>query len=92
MDEYSGYETLKQNAQNYYSGVCAISSPAFHESVRFTAEGFNHIIFKSGGERDRPSQILRFKLIPLAIKLIGLSTTYQEYEETIKEFIIKTKK
>lgn len=34
-------------------------------------------------------QILRFKLLPLASKLIGVSTTFQEFEETIKEFEVK---
>jgi len=39
--------------------------------------------------REEPSQILRFKLLSLAKKLIELSTTYQEFEESIKEVFIK---
>lgn len=39
--------------------------------------------------REESSQILRFKLLSLAKKLIGLSTTYQEFEESIKEVLIK---
>lgn len=39
--------------------------------------------------RDESSQILRFKLLSLAKKLIGLSTTYQEFEESSKEILIK---
>jgi hypothetical protein len=55
--------------------------------------GLFHIIFKgSRKERERPSQIMRFKLFTRALKLIGLSTTYQEYEETIKEFEVKSHK
>ncbi|MDZ4286079.1 MAG: hypothetical protein U1A23_04065, partial [Candidatus Sungbacteria bacterium] len=46
----------------------------------------------SRSERERSSQVLRFKLLPLAVKLVGLSTTYQEFEETIKEFDIQSHK
>jgi len=35
---------------------------------------------------------MRFKLLPLTKKLVSLSTTYQEYEETLKEFVIKKRK
>lgn len=36
--------------------------------------------------------MLRFKLLHLAVKLIKLSTTHQEFEETLKEFDIKSHK
>lgn len=36
--------------------------------------------------------MLRFKLLSLAKKLIEKSTTYQEFEETVKEFEVKTYK
>ena len=93
MDDLSNYEKLRADAQQFYSALRPVFSPALNESVSFTAEGFNHIIFKgSRSERERPSQILRFKLLSRAIKLIGLSTTYQEYEETLKEFEMKSHK
>src|SRR3989344_9686534 len=91
MEDLSNYEKLRENAQKFYKENGSIFSPAFHEKIHFNAEGFNHIIFKnSRSERERPSQILRFKLLPLAIKLIKISTTYQEFEETIKEFGVKS--
>lgn|SRR3989344_1803393 len=86
MEDLSNYEKLREDAQKFYTGTRPIQSPALGEYVYFTAEGFNHIIFKgSRSERERPSQILRFKLLPKAVKLVGLSTTHQEYEETIKD-------
>jgi hypothetical protein len=61
--------------------------------VGFSSDGFSHIIFKnSRSERERRSQILRFKLLPLAIRLIGLSTTYQEYEKSLTKIMIKRHK
>lgn len=91
MEDLSNYEKLKEDSQKFYNAVDKIYSPVFQQKINFTAEGFNHIIFKSARtERERSSQILRFKLLPLAVKLIKESTTYQEFEETIKEFEIKS--
>lgn len=91
MEDLSNYEKLKEDSQKFYNAIGRIYSLALHQEIHFTAEGFNHIIFKSARtERERPSQILRFKLLPLAVKLIKESTTYQEFEETIKEFEIKS--
>ncbi|OGG48919.1 hypothetical protein A3G63_03310 [Candidatus Kaiserbacteria bacterium RIFCSPLOWO2_12_FULL_52_8] len=93
MEDVSNYARLRDDARRFYTGTRPIKSPALNEYVHFTAEGFNHIVFKgSRSERERPSQILRFKLLPIAIKLIEHSTTYQEFEETLKEFEIKSHK
>lgn len=93
MEDVSNYEKLREDAQKFYTSTRPIKSPALDEYVYFTAEGFNHIVFKgSRSERERPSQILRFKLLPKAVKLIELSTTHQEYEETLKEFEVKSYK
>lgn len=90
MDDVSNYDKIRSDAQNYYNGIGKRHSPAFKDNVFFPAEGFNHIIYKgSRSEREKTSQILRFKLLPLAVKLIEISTTYQEFEETIKEFEVK---
>lgn len=91
MEDLSNYEKLRENAQKFYKETGSIFSPAFSEKVHFNAEGFNHIIFKNArSERDKSSQILRFKLLPLAVKLLKLSTTHQEFEESIGEFEVKS--
>ena len=91
MEDVSNYEKLKEDAQKLYNEIGSVFSPAFNEKVHFNSEGFNHIIFKRArSERERPSQILRFKLLPLAVKLVKISTTYQEFEETIKQVEIKS--
>lgn len=89
MDK-SIYQNAKASAQELYNNMHSIFSPALAEKITFSAEGFNHIIFKRPHSiREESSQILRFKLLYLAYKLIGLSTTYQEFEETIKEYVVK---
>ena len=93
MEDLSNYHKLREDAQKFYHSIGRVMSPALHQHIHFTAEGFNHLIFKgSRSERERPSQILRFNLLPLAVKLVGLSTTYQEFEESIKEFDVKSHK
>jgi hypothetical protein len=87
MEGGLNYESYKQNALNFYSNVRKVFSPALNQNIHFTSEGFNHILFKGSRlERERSSQILRFKLLPLAIKLLEIATTFQEYEQTIKDF------
>lgn len=87
MGEEPDYGQRKIQAENYYAGVHRVFSPALKQEINFAAEGFNHLVFKgSRSERDKSTQLLRFRLLPLAVKLLGLSTTYQEYEESLKEF------
>ncbi len=76
------YEKEKDKGELYYKTIINVFSPLFNEKVHFNSEGFNHIIYKNKREqRDRGSQILRFKLLVLTKYLIELSTTHQEYEE-----------
>jgi hypothetical protein len=93
MEDLSNYQKLRSDALAYYNTIGSVFSPAFNTKVIFPAEGFNHIIFTNPrSERERPSQIARFKLLPLAKKLVEISTTYQEIEESIQEFTIKKHK
>lgn len=91
MEDLGNYEKLRKDSQEFYNSIGRVFSPALSQEIHFTAEGFNHIIFKgSRSEREKPSQVLRFKLLPLAIKLIKLSTTFQEFEESLKEIVVKS--
>lgn len=91
MEDLSNYEKLRAVSLSFYNSIGSIHCPAFNGKVVFNAEGFNHIVFKrKRAERERPSQIMRFKLLPQALKLAKLSTTYQEFEETLKEFEVKS--
>jgi hypothetical protein len=93
MEDISNYEQLRDDARALYAATKPVLSPALGEQVYFTAEGFNHIIFgRARSERERPSQIMRFKLLPRAIRLVEHANTFQEYEETLKQFEVKTRK
>jgi hypothetical protein len=87
------YEKQREAAQAHYALAKPILFPALNEEVRFTAEGFNHIIFKRGSlERERSSQIMRFKLLPRAIRLIAHANIFQEFEESAQAFPTKMHK
>jgi hypothetical protein len=93
MQDLSNYQNLRESAQDFYNNINSVFSLALKEKITFSAKGFNHIVFKTARtEREKSSQILRFKLLPLAKKLIEISTTYQEFEETIGNFVTKKHK
>lgn len=93
MNDPTSYLLEKSKALNYYNSLSSTFCRAFKSKVIFSAEGFNHIIFTNArSERERASQITRFRLLPLAEKLIKLTTTYQEYEELYMEVVIKKNK
>lgn len=86
------YATTRADARKYYQNIGAVFSPALQEQVYFSNHGFRHILFKRGRKgRERDIQIKRFSLLSLAVKLLGLSTTYQEFEILTKIYNGKTK-
>lgn len=93
MEDISNYENLRRDTGVWFQTLKPTHSPALNELVHFTSEGFEHIVYKRArAERERSSQVMRFKLLPRAVTLIGLSTTFQEYEETAKQFEVKRHK
>lgn len=78
------YNEIREVAEFYYKSLDPIFCPALNETVTFSlSEGFHHIIHKSkGNTRDPKEQMMRFKLLKRGVSLIGLTTTYQEFEET----------
>lgn len=93
MDDHPQYQKIRNDAHKFYHSKGKVFSPALNEYIHFTSEGFNHIIFKrSRSERDKISQMARFKLLPRAMKLLELSVTFQEYEEVFKEVTVKCRK
>ena len=93
MENAPDYERQKTAAKDLYKSTGRVLSPALGERIAFTAESFNHILFQgSRSERGRSSQIMRFKLLPRAIRLIGHANTFQEFEETTREYEVKVRK
>lgn len=93
MIDTSNYDKIREDAEKYYGTLSGLNCPALGLVVSFSSHGFNHLIYRKGRtERDRVSQIMRFKLLTKAYRLIRLTTTIQEYEDSLKEFRIKKHK
>jgi hypothetical protein len=89
MQDISNYDKIREDAKAFYDKVGQVHCPAFG-NIYFNAEGFNHLIYKGNRkERDKGLQIMKFKLLPIAVKLLKLTTTYQEFEDTLQEVHIK---
>lgn len=90
MQDISNYDKIRQDAENFYKKIGKVLCPVFNELVYFNAEGFNHLVYKQAhSERDKNAQIAKFKLLARAKELIAKTATYQEYDESIKEFEVK---
>ena len=90
MEDISNYEKIKEDSKRFYDQIDKIVCPVFNQEIFFTSEGFNHLVYKNDRrERDKKVQIMKFKLLHLAKKLVSLTTTFQEYEESLQEFRVK---
>ena len=93
MIDDAQYEKIRQDSHVWYKNQSPVNSPALNQLVYFTAEAFEHTKYKRArAERDKPSQIMRLKMLPRAFRLIELSTTIQEYEEIVKVVSVKRRK
>lgn len=82
-EKLAHYAELRTEALELYNSFGAVRCPAFdNELVHFTAEGFNHLIYRRKKKpRDPRVQIMKFELLPRAKTLIESTTTFQEQEE-----------
>ncbi|MEK7172386.1 MAG: hypothetical protein AAB723_03680 [Patescibacteria group bacterium] len=81
MEDISNYQQIKETAEKFYKDMSRLFCPVFNEPVIFNSDGFNHLIYKKGGERAKDDQITKLKLLPFAKEIVGVTTTYQEYDE-----------
>jgi len=90
-NDITKFETVKTQADNYYKKIGKVKCPALGDYVGFTSEGFNHLMFKGKSERTKNNQMTKFKLLSAGTKTIKLTTTVQEYDESMIE-VKRTKK
>ena len=75
------YPKIKNQAYRSYKAVRQVRCPYLKQKVAFTGRGFWHIIYSArNNKRDLKTQQLRFRLLPLAVKVISLTATLQELE------------
>ena len=86
-DKVTRYNALRAEAEDLYRSFGAVKCPALqNQTVSFTSEGFNHLIYRiPKQERHKRVQIMRFEMLTKAKDLLELTTTIQEYEEYFRQ-------
>lgn len=82
MDQ-DNFQKTKQRARNVYKKQIEISCPFLNKKIKLNSDGFHHLQFTNGRERNKSEQMLKFNLLPLALNIIEKSGTLQEYRKTM---------
>src|SRR5438105_4447355 len=77
------FAARKQKAEAIYKRQDSISCPYFNTPVVLNADGFHHLQFSARRERNKREQLLKFRLLPLALQVLRKSGTVQEYRRTM---------
>jgi hypothetical protein len=91
LSDAQKFERAKADAKAFYSSISKVYCPYFKEKIAFNTKGLEHLRFKRrGAARSASDQYVRYRLLPVAPKILALSTTVQgishrkdfEYEKT----------
>jgi len=77
------FNQRKEKAKNLYVAQKSIYCPYFKCEVILNSDGFHHLQFSDRRERNKKEQLLKFNLLPLALKIIRNSGTIQERRKGI---------
>lgn len=90
LQKSSNYDHIKQKTNTWYIQQKPVHCPHLKEKVSFTGKGFWHIVYRSQGKkREEGAQIMRFRLLRKAVKLICETNTVQEYDSYTGELPVK---
>src|SRR5438477_12783419 len=73
------YWSLRDRAKELFERNPTIHCPYFETDVVLNAEGLHHLRYSAERERSKPEQMLKFRLLPLALDVIRKTGTVQEY-------------
>ena len=75
------FNQRKEKAGKLYFLQKSIYNPYFKREVILNSDGFHHLQFSARRERNKKAQLLKFNLLPLALKVIKNSGTIQEHRK-----------
>jgi hypothetical protein len=78
-DFMDAYHRLRDRARQLFDDSLTIYCPYFSERVVLNGEGFHHLRYSAERERSKREQMLKFRLLPLALDVILKSGAVQEY-------------
>ncbi|MEA2113332.1 MAG: hypothetical protein U9P63_01580 [Patescibacteria group bacterium] len=81
MEDIEYFNKKKEKARELYNKQKNVRNPYLENQVVFNSDGFHHLQFSARRERGKKEQILKFNLLPLAIKVVKKSGTLQEYRK-----------
>ena len=73
------YQWWRQNTERLFAASPKVHCPYFGTDVILNADGLHHLRYSDRRERLKPEQMLKFRLVPLALDVIRASGTVQEY-------------
>jgi hypothetical protein len=76
-----GYEAHRARAKELFERNPSIQCPYFDSAVILNSEGLHHLRYSAERERCKPEQMLKFRLLLLALEVIRKSGTVQEYRK-----------
>ena len=71
----------KEKAKSIYDAQKVVYNPYLQSEIILNSDGFHHLQFSARRERDKNEQLLKFRLLPLAISVIKNSGTLQEHRK-----------
>ncbi|MBU4030829.1 hypothetical protein KJ756_01555 [Patescibacteria group bacterium] len=77
------FNQREEKARELFNSQKSIYNPYLDNQIIFNSDGFHHLQFSARRERNKKEQILKFNLLPLAIKVIKKSGTLQEYRKNL---------
>jgi len=78
------FEERKEKAKRLYDSKRTIHNPYLDCEVVLNADGFHHLQFSVRTERSKKEQLLKFRLLPLALETIRHAGTLQEYRKILQ--------
>jgi hypothetical protein len=78
------FEERKEKAKRLYDSKRTIHNPYLDCEVVLNSDGFHHLQFSVRTERSKKEQLLKFRLLPLALETIRRAGTLQEYRRTLQ--------
>ena len=80
-DFMDAYHRLRDRARQLFDDDPTILCPYFSERIVLNGEGLHHLRYSAERERGKPEQMLKFRLLPLALDVVRKSGTVQEYRK-----------
>ncbi len=80
------FNQAREKAKKLYEAAGKILCPYFGFDIILNSDGFHHLQFSTRRERNKEEQLLKFRLLPLALKIIKKSGTVQEMRSDLNPF------